>query len=62
MDLFTTIIKLAGEDIPSDRIIDGSDLRADLGKANKMKCPLRPKIHFLDKGPYKLRRQDFEDF
>ena len=31
MDLFTTIVKLANEDIPQDRIIDGSDLRADMG-------------------------------
>ena len=31
MDLFTTLITLAGEQVPNDRIIDGSDLRSDLG-------------------------------
>ena len=31
MDLFTTFVKLANENIPQDRIIDGNDLRSDLG-------------------------------
>lgn len=31
MDLFTTFIRLAGKEIPQDRIIDGGDLRQDLG-------------------------------
>ena len=31
MDLFTTFISLAGKEIPQDRIIDGGDLRQDLG-------------------------------
>ena len=31
MDLFTTLVKLANENIPQDRIIDGNDLRSDLG-------------------------------
>ena len=31
MDLFTTFIRSAGKEIPQDRIIDGGDLRQDLG-------------------------------
>ena len=31
MDLFTTFVRLANENIPQDRIIDGNDLRSDLG-------------------------------
>ena len=31
MDLFTTLTLLAGDQVPNDRVIDGSDLRLDLG-------------------------------
>ena len=37
MDLFTTFIRLAEEEIPQDRIIDGWDLRQDLGIVSKEK-------------------------
>ena len=37
MDLFTTFIRLAEEEIPQDRIIDGGDLRQDLGIVSKEK-------------------------
>ena len=36
MDLFTTLILLAEQDIPNDRIIDGSDLRPDFFGDNKV--------------------------
>ena len=35
MDLFTTFIRLAEEEIPQDRIIDGWDLRQDFGIVSK---------------------------
>ena len=31
MDLFTTLISLAGLHVPNDRVIDGKDLSSDLG-------------------------------
>ena len=36
MDLFTTLILLAEQDLPKDRIIDGSDLGPDLFGMSKI--------------------------
>jgi len=58
MDLFTTVLKLAGAAVPTDRVIDGVDLRPVLFGTGP--CPRKvmfyyrgTKLYAVRKGPYK---------
>jgi len=58
MDLYTTIIKLAGGEVPSDRIVDGLDLRPALfGEGPSPRQTMfyyrGAQIYAVRKGPYK---------
>jgi len=58
MDLFPTILRLAGADIPTDRVLDGYDLRPVLtGKGPSPRDTVlyyrRSELYAVRKGPYK---------
>jgi arylsulfatase A len=58
MDLYTTILKLAGADVPSDRVVDGFDLRPVLfGKGPSPRDTMfyyrGTQLYAVRKGPYK---------
>jgi arylsulfatase A len=58
MDLYTTILRLAGTDVPTDRVVDGLDLRPVLfgkgpGPRDTMFYYRGTKLYAIRKGPYK---------
>ncbi len=58
MDLFTTVLTLAGAEVPQDRVIDGLDLSPALlgtgpGPRNLMFYYRVDKLYAIRKGPYK---------
>jgi arylsulfatase A-like enzyme len=58
MDLYTTIVKLAGGEVPADRVVDGVDLRPVLyGKGPSPRDTIfyyrGTKLYAVRKGPYK---------
>ena len=54
MDLFTTLISLAGLSVPQDRVIDGRDLTDDLLSATEYQ-----KAAFVTKSKVKAKRNVF---
>ncbi|MDI6449299.1 sulfatase family protein [Anaerobaca lacustris] len=58
MDLYTTILKLAGAEVPSDRVVDGLDLQPALfgtgpSPRNTMFYYRGTELYAVRKGPYK---------
>ncbi len=58
MDLLPTACKLAGADIPSDRVIDGYDLRSVL--FNREKSPRDHLVYYRGQQIYAIRKEAFK--